>query len=152
MPLMCLAALVAAVLGAGTGAGWMALAVAIASSAWVCPHRWRGMVLTMTAAALCAAHGAEVRRVALDPPLFTALERVLDDRQASPVLLTGLLHEDASVDADGVRLTIDVERINIDGGGWEAVADARRWGWAARRPPASRAPGCAGGESRRRYS
>lgn len=98
-------------------------AVGLASLAVVSTRAWRLPLAVGAVACLCAAHAALARDVALSSPLSVALGPLLDDRQAPPVWISGVLHADAAVDADGARLAIDVDSVRLDGvaGPWRAV-------------------------------
>jgi competence protein ComEC len=113
-----LAAGVTGVVGAGTAA---AAALACASIVIVvAPQVRRALVV----AALClaaAAHGGARRDRVLHAPLRTVgASQPLDAREAVPVLVVGVLAEDASASDAGVRLVIDVSRVRL-AGGWVAM-------------------------------
>ena len=123
VPLILLLAIIAAVvLDVPSGPLWPA-AVALASCAIVCPRAWRFLCVLGAAACFCGAHAALAREVALESPLSVALGPLLDDRQAPPVWISGVLHEDAAPDADGARLVIDVDGVRVadKAGPWRAV-------------------------------
>lgn len=87
--------------------------VAAASILVICPKQWRGAVAAVAVACGCGAYGASARDAALASPLSAALAPVLDDRLAPPVWLSGVLHEDAVIDADGARISLDVDRVAV---------------------------------------
>ena len=91
----------------------LAASLVAASAAIVCPRRGQRFVLTLAVACLCGAYAASARDHTLDSPLAVALGPLLDDRQSPPVWLRGRLNEDAAVDSDGARLSIDVDGVRI---------------------------------------
>jgi len=131
-PLVLLAAIIAGVItDVAPGALWSA-AIATASLAVIVARRGRWPCLWLAVACLCAAHAAHKRDAVLQAPLDAALAPVLDDRFAPPVWLSGVLRDDAVADADGVRLSMDVDRVRFDGHSapWRSVAGRAQIGVA----------------------
>ncbi|HKV98970.1 MAG TPA: DNA internalization-related competence protein ComEC/Rec2 [Vicinamibacterales bacterium] len=95
----------------------LALAMLSGSIAIVCSSASRRRWL-LAGAGLAAAigYGAAARERALSSPLAVWLEaHAPNGRLDAPVRVEGTIAEDASVADAGVRLTIDVERVAIDG-------------------------------------
>ena len=166
LPLVCLIAIIVGVVSDVTTAALCATALALVSVTVVCPRAWRLAVMGAAAACLCGAHGAATRRSALESPLVAALGPLLDARSGPPVFVSGVLRDDAAVDADGARLSLDVDRVRADAstpwreirgraqvsvGGALARTTAREWVRGrrvalpiqAKRPPIWRNPGSA---------
>lgn len=113
-PLFLLLAIVAGVLLDVSPPVSVAAAVAALSLAVLSVAPWRGLLVVLAVATLGVAHGARARDAALTSSLSTALGPILDDRAAPPIWISGVLHDDAMVDADGARLSIDVDRVAVE--------------------------------------
>jgi len=172
-PFMFLLAIIAGVVSTVPAAMLLASAIAAASVALICGRRHRPRLAALAVACLFAAYAAAVRDATLDAPLAVALDPLLDDRAAPPVWIIGVLHDDATIDTDGVRLTIEVDRVSLAGerGPWRSVhglaqvgvggslapAAAEQWVRGrgisapvlARRPQVLRNPGAASGRWQR---
>jgi competence protein ComEC len=85
-----------------------------ASLSLISPAACRRALIVAAAASLCGSYAASARDATLQSALTVALAPVLDDRFAPPVWLSGVLRDDATVDADGARLSLDVDRVRFD--------------------------------------
>jgi len=114
-PLCFLLAVVAGVLSDVAPEVSIASAVAALSLAILAAAPWRALLAILAVGCLCMTHGARAREAALSSSLAAALGPILDDRAAPPIWISGVLHDDAMVDPDGARLSIDVDRVAVDG-------------------------------------
>ena len=106
--------------------GWaMTLAALSAALAWRQPG-WRKACLLAAVAAAAAAYAASARDRLLAPAVGRLVitapvgETARAVRSAAPVLLAGILAEDAVRVDGGVRLTVDVDRAR-DAAGWHST-------------------------------
>ena len=99
---------------------WDAAAAAAAACSLALLIRVRRVRTAMLVISLCCASvadGAQARERALHPPVSEWLARASADRRdAAPVRLRGVLARDASPAAEGIRLLIDVDRVEDRGG------------------------------------
>ncbi len=117
-----------AVAGAGTSVGptdaWAAALAALSVALGCRLPRWRQWWITAAVMAAATAHAAHARDEVLAPPLTRVLAQRFEadvagpSRPASPVLLEGILAEDAAMAGGTIRLILDVERV-FEGGAWQ---------------------------------
>ena len=121
-PLVLLLAVIAGVVSDVPAAILAGGVVAAVSLCLISPANCRRWIVIAAAACACGWYGGAARDAALQSALAAALSPVLDDRSAPPVWISGLLRDDAAVDAAGARLSIDVDRVRLDGEGpWRSV-------------------------------
>lgn len=99
-------------------------AVAIGAVVVCCPRRWWWALSVVAVAAVCGYTAAIARDRVLQSPLADALEPLLDNRQAPPIWLSGVLQDDAFIERDGARISLDVDRVRIESANaqWRAVS------------------------------
>lgn len=142
VPLVCLLGIIIGVVTDINQWPCIVAGVAAASLSLLVPRQFRGPLLCGAAASLLAAYAIVPRDAVLSSPLSVALASALDDRTAAPVWVEGVLLEDAAIDGDGVRLSIGVRAVRLEGrpelrrvsgraqvgvGGSSAVAAAGAW-------------------------
>lgn len=87
---------------------WWAVALSAAVLGILARGRTARMLLASACLALTMSYGAGAREHVLHAPLVSALGEALDDRQAPPIWLRGVLLEDAAMSTDGIRLDVHV--------------------------------------------